>query len=170
MIQAAPAPLKIPAAFEQEHVVAVVDTREQLPLDLAPMQVVRDTLPTGDYSVRGLEQHVAIERKELGDLLSCVGVDRARFDREIQRMLTYPTRALIVEASWADIEAGGWRSKVTPSAALGSLLGWTCRGLPVVMAGNRDRAALFVRRILFIAARRRWREARAFVNGIPRGK
>ncbi len=144
--------------LKPEQVVAVIDTREQTPLDLDPLQSQPGTLTTGDYSVRGLEDHVAIERKSLGDLLSCVGKDRERFDREVVRLQAYPVRALVIEATWADIEAGQWRSKVTPQSALGSILGWMATGLPVVMAGTHARAGRYVSRLLYIAARRRWRE------------
>ncbi|NQU19650.1 MAG: hypothetical protein HQ567_00095 [Candidatus Nealsonbacteria bacterium] len=157
---------KLPAELRPEQVVAVVDTREQLPLDLDPLQVVSGTLATGDYSVRGLEHVVSIERKSLPDLLGCVGRDRERFDREAQRLLAYPVRALVIESTWPDLERGGWRSKVTPAAALGSVLGWVAMGLPVVMAGDHERAGKYVSRLLFTAARRRWRESRAFVKGI----
>lgn len=145
-------------------IVAVIDTREQLPLDLSPLQTVPGTLATGDYSVRGLEAIVAIERKSLGDMLSCIGTDRARFDREVQRLLAYPTRCLIVEASWIELEAGEWRSKITPKAAINSLLGWSAMGLPVILAGDHKRAGQYVARMLYIAVRRRWREAQALVN------
>ena len=63
-----------------EGITAVVDTREQRPLDLTPLKSVPGTLATGDYSVRGLEHVVAIERKSLDDLLGCIGRDRARFE------------------------------------------------------------------------------------------
>jgi hypothetical protein len=36
-------------------------------------------------------------------------------------------------------------------------------GLPVIMAGDHSRAGRYVSRILFVAARRRWREARALL-------
>ena len=162
----APVRSRLPADIQPEQVTAVVDTREKLPLVLTPLQTEAGTLATGDYSVRGLENVVAVERKSLGDLLSCVGQHRERFDREVQRLLAYPVRALVVEASWQDIEAGEWQSKVTPAAALGSCLGWVAAGLPVVMAGNHVRAGRYVSRLLLIAARRRWRECRALARGI----
>ena len=90
----------IPAELRPEQVCAIVDSREQHPLDLRPLRTVQGTLPTGDYSLKGLENIVAIERKSLGDLLCCVGSDRSRFDREIQRLLGYPTRAVVVEGFW----------------------------------------------------------------------
>ena len=49
-----------------ENLTAIVDLREQLPLDLSPLRTIRGTLATGDYSVQGLENIVAIERKSLG--------------------------------------------------------------------------------------------------------
>ena len=78
---------KLPEEPKVEDILAIVDTREQRPLDLSPLQVVRGTLATGDYSVVGLESVVAVERKSLDDLLGCIGTDRARFDREVQRLL-----------------------------------------------------------------------------------
>lgn len=151
----------LPADLKPEDVCAVVDTREQTPVNLDPLRTVAGSLVTGDYSVVGLEHVVAVERKSLEDLLGCVGRERERFDRECQRLLAYQCRALVVESTWAAIEMGGWRSQVTPNQALGSLLGWACMGIPVLMAGDHSRAGKFISRILFTAARRRWRELRA---------
>ncbi|HWA99003.1 MAG TPA: ERCC4 domain-containing protein [Pirellulales bacterium] len=126
--------------------------------------MIRGTLPTGDYSIRGLEQVVAIERKSEPDLLCCIGAERERFDREVQRLLAYPVRALVVESCWASMERGAWRSSVTPAAAVGSLLGWVAAGLPVLMVGDHQTAGRYVSRLLYIASRRRWREARALLS------
>jgi ERCC4-type nuclease len=142
--------------------VAVIDSREQRPLDLSPLRTRVGALATGDYSLRGLESVIAVERKGLADLLACVGQERERFHREVLRLLAYPVRALVIESTWPEIERGRWRSKINPSAALGSILNWVAMGLPVVMASDHARAGRYVSRILFIAARRRWREARGF--------
>src|SRR5262249_20917570 len=120
--------MKLPAAIEPENVTAVIDTREQHPLDLRPLKMIRAGLDTGDYSVQGLQHVIAIERKALPDLLACVGQERERFDREVQRLLAFPVRALVVEALWTDLELGNWRSKVSPQAAIGSVLGWITQG------------------------------------------
>lgn len=156
----------LPADIRPEDVTAIIDSREQLPVNLDPLRTVGGTLATGDYSVAGLEHVVAVERKSLEDLLGCVGRERERFDRECQRLLAYPCRALVVESTWAAIEMGGWRSQVRPNQALGSLLGWACMGIPVLMAGDHSRAGKFISRILFTAARRRWRELRALSQAI----
>ena len=90
-----------------ESICAIIDTREQMPLDLAPLQTTTGMLGTGDYSVVGLEKVIAVERKSLGDLLDCVGRERERFDKAVQRMMAYPVKVLVVEATWHDIERGG---------------------------------------------------------------
>ena len=153
----------IPADLKPENLIVLVDTREQEPLDLRPLTVERATLSTGDYSIRGGEGIVAIERKSLPDLLACVGRERERFDREMHRIAAYPCRALVVEATWPEIEAGDWRSEVTAAAVLGSLLGWMMAGVPVLMAGTHERAGRYVARLLLLAARRRWRENRGLL-------
>jgi hypothetical protein len=98
-------------------------------------------------------------------LLACIGRERERFDREVLRLLAYPVRALVIESTWQEIEAGGWRGDVTPQAAVGSLLGWCASGLPILMVGDHQRAGRYVSRLLYIAARRRWREARGLIEG-----
>ena len=157
---------KIPADLPDEAITALVDTREQLPLDLPWLTQQRATLPTGDYSVKGLENHIAIERKSLPDLVACCGRERQRFEREIQRLLAYPVRCLVIESDWPEIEAGGWRGKMRPRQVGASLISWQVRGLPICLAGDRDRAARLVASMLRRATIHRWRELRTFANTI----
>ena len=151
-----------------ESIVAVIDTREQLPHDLHPLKMEVNTLKTGDYSVRGLERFVAIERKNPTDFLSCVGVERDRFDACVQRMLAYPHRAIVIEMSREEVNAGNWKSKVTPSSAWGSIMAWMSRGIPVLLSGDRDQAAKDVFDLLVHAARQRWRESRELLVSAQR--
>jgi hypothetical protein len=146
-----------------EDVTAICDTREQRPLDLAPMKTLRTGLDTGDYSIAGLENVVTVERKSLPDLLQCVGNERERFEREMHRILAFPHKMLVIEATWADIRAGAWRQKVTANAVAGSLLGWMSRGIPAFFAADHDMAGGIVRHFLFLSARRRWLEASAML-------
>ncbi|MEO2049629.1 MAG: ERCC4 domain-containing protein [Pirellulales bacterium] len=157
----------LPCSPKPETITVVIDTREQLPLTLSPLKIVSETLQTGDYSIRGLESVIAIERKSISDLLRCIGTDRVRFAKEVQRLLAYPVRALVIESSWQELEAGGWRSRVMPQAVIGSLLGWSAAGLPIVMAGSHEQAGRYVSRLLYIAARRRWRESRSLLGYTP---
>lgn len=162
--------VKMKADIDPAAVTAIIDTREQLPLDLSPLRSERGTLRTGDYSVKGLENVVCLERKSLSDLLGCMGSSRERFEHELQRMLGYQTRAVIVEATWHELEAGEWQSKIKPASAIGSVLGWISGGVPFLFVGSHQRAGQYASRILYIVARRRWREARGFVNGVTEGQ
>ena len=158
--------IQLPATIKPEDVTAVIDSREQQPLDLSPLASVSATLQVGDYTIKGLEHMIAIERKSEGDLLTCCGQDRARFDQQIQRLLGYPVRAVVIQSTWPRIEAGEWKSQVQPESVLGTLLGIVERGLPVVMAGNHERAGRYVSRLLYVSARRRYRELRALLGNV----
>lgn len=154
------------ADLRPEDVVALIDTREQLPLRDLDLRTEVATLATGDYSVRGLEHLVCVERKSLDDLVACVGKQRDRFERCIARMRAYETRVIVVEASLAAIELKQYRALVEPAAVIGSIYSWVARGITVELAGDRARAAKAVSRILFCAARERWRQLQAFSGGL----
>jgi DNA excision repair protein ERCC-4 len=162
--------MKLPAKLDPSQVVCIIDSREQTPLDLSPLTTIAATLPTGDYSIRGLEHVVSIERKSLDDLVGCVGRDRERFDREVARLLAFPVRILVVESSWEAIESHEpinpqWRGKVSKEAVLGSLMGWQAKGISIHMAGSHERAGKHVARLLYHVANRRYRELRALTGG-----
>jgi len=81
----------------------VIDSREQLPLFInhppKGLVMVRDTLPVGDYSIRGWENQITIERKSIPDLLNCLGNNRERFKRELEKLKTYEFKAITVEGT-----------------------------------------------------------------------
>jgi ERCC4-type nuclease len=158
--------MKLPAAFPQEAMIVVKDPREQMPLDVSPFRFEYGTLHAGDYSVKHLEHLIAAERKGLNDLLMCTGTDRQRFENCVQRLLGYPCRGLFIESTWQEIEAGAWRSKITPAAVLGSLIGWAARGIPIFMCGDHERCGRYVARFLFTCARRQWELCRGLAAGI----
>jgi DNA excision repair protein ERCC-4 len=160
--------LRMPAEPKPEWFTIIRDNRETegTTWDMAPMQQTWGTLPTFDFAIKGAEHCGGIERKELGDLLSCMAGERERFERELTRMLAYPFRAVIVEATWQQLEHGGWRSKVSPESAIGSVLGWQAAGIPFLFPGNHEAAQKCAARMLFIVARRQWRLCRALAAGI----
>jgi ERCC4-type nuclease len=156
----------LPAELPPEAVCALVDTREQTPLCLEPLRTEPATLPEGDYSVKGSEHSIIVERKSLGDLVACCGGERERFVKEIHRLLSYSSRLLVVEASWADLERGEWRGNINPNVVMGSLLSWQSQGLPVLLAGNHAAAGKAVARFLYLAAKHRYHECRSLAAAI----
>jgi ERCC4-type nuclease len=117
--------------------VVVIDTREQAPFIFdgltgprgRPLEVHvhRAGLKTGDYSIRGLEDEIAVERKSKADLFGTVGRGRARFERELERLASMRAPALVLECDLASILRPPSRSKVSPSSVLNSLIVWSAR-------------------------------------------
>ena len=133
----------------------IIARNEQIPFVFTNMPSEPGTLVTGDYSIKGLEHLVSVERKSLDDMLRCIGTDRDRFKRELQRMRAYRFRLLVVEASAADLEAGEWRSQLQPAHVMGALAAWMGQyELPIWLAGSHDAGARLAERFLFQAARR----------------
>ena len=121
----------------------LVDTREQRPYQFGryPVEVVRGTLHTGDYSIPGQEARVAIERKSLADLIGCITTGRDRFKRELERSMDIERFIVIVEALEQAVTDHAYRGRVHPHAVLGSLRTWVERyGCRLVWAGNRRNA------------------------------
>jgi ERCC4-type nuclease len=130
--------------------VIVIDSREQRPLTFGAAQETRRVaLRSGDYSVAGLVDRVAIERKSLADLYNCVGWSRERFERELARLSALRYAALVVEGTMAEVLDGVPYSRVHPNAVLGSLLAWSVdHRLPIFFCDDRRLAALTVMKLL----------------------
>ena len=72
-----------------------IDTREQQPY--AFVGAVTKTLPTGDYSIVGLEDRVTVERKSKVDAYGSLGHGRARFRREFERLSRLDYAGVVIE-------------------------------------------------------------------------
>jgi len=132
----------------------IIDSREKTPWVFENLPSERGTLATGDYSVAKLTNLISLERKSLSDLLGCIGRDRERFKKELQRLRAYRFRMLIVEATANDLESGDWRSQLRPSHVLGTLAGWTAQfSQPIWLGGTHQQSGKFAERYLFQCAR-----------------
>lgn len=125
------------------------DTREQMPFDFSrfpDVAVVRETLPTGDYSLPGFTSgagSIALERKSLDDLVSCLmGANRERFEKELERAAnTISLFSVVVEAGMNDVWTHKYRSRMEPKAVLASLNAFFIRyKTPFLFAGTRKAA------------------------------
>lgn len=116
----------------------IIDTREELPYTFhslrgdadqgkRPLDVstVREGLRTGDYSVKGYEPLVTIERKSLADLYSTLGQERERFEEEHERMSRMEFAAVVVEASLEEVmHHPPSRSQLEPKTVYRTWLAW----------------------------------------------
>ena len=122
----------------------IVDSREQNPFtfDNQDCEVMSGSLTTGDYSLAGLEDRIAIERKSLADLVSCLtGSNRERFERELTRGRALDYFAVVIEAGFSELTAKQYRSNLNPHAAAQSIIAFQVRhGVPFLWAGSRRAA------------------------------
>jgi len=82
--------------------VIIVDTREQLPYRFSNIPSIRRKLDFADYSVKGFESMVAVERKSVSDFYgSITGDGRPRFKRMLARMNSCEFKGLVIEDSEA---------------------------------------------------------------------
>lgn len=133
----------------------VVDTREQLPWHFtgitqpAPstgepvpviVPLVTDrALASGDYSLDGFEQLIAVERKSQSDFVTSITAGRERFEREFERLAVIgsapavlgetPRGAahVVVECDWLELLNLPETSQVSPRAIVGTVAAWSQR-------------------------------------------
>jgi len=151
----------------------VIDSREQLPYEFSGMTgpagealcvptVVRG-LPSGDYSIDGMADQVAIERKSLDDLYGSVTWGRDRFEREIARLDALPGfAAVMIEATWPEIVdpasfRPGWINRSEPRSVEGTVVAWSIRYRRVHWWACGDRRGAECR--TFSLLRKFWQES-----------
>ncbi len=149
-----------------ERMQLIVDTREQ---DTAALRRrIRDTglphirqaLRYGDYSARttlddGTEVYLGstavVERKmSLDELCACFGIQRARFDREFERAAADGARIwlLVENATWENAFNGQYRSDLSATSLVGSLISWAARRKMQILFCKSETTPLLIRSIL----------------------
>jgi ERCC4-type nuclease len=132
----------------------LIDSREQAPYSFTPPRyegVTTETasLQTGDYSLAGLQDRIALERKSLDDLTGTLTKGRERFERECERGRGFEYFGLIIEAALEDVRGHRYQSQMTPQSLLQSLAAFSVRyGLHVHWCGNRAGGEYMVHSLL----------------------
>jgi ERCC4-type nuclease len=129
-----------------EDPIVITDTREQRPLAFTHLKSEPGTLYSADYSIKGLEDLFGVERKSLNDCIGSLTSGRDRFERELHRLRGYQFARLLIIGARSDIEAGNYRSKMQPKAALNSLSAFEARYVPIIFSETPTEAALLVER------------------------
>lgn len=130
-----------------DAVIILCDTREQKPLDFSPwsrkVEVVK--LKYGDYSIKGMEGEVSVERKSVHDLVNTLIHARERFARELDILKSYRDRMIIVEGTLRDIYMHRYRSKVHPNAVIGLVNHiFVTTGIPTLFSDDPEMTAWYV--------------------------
>ena len=124
----------------KNKIVAICDTREQTPLELENygIEVVRDKLDFGDYSLRypNMRNYLSIERKTLQDFVACCGKERDRFMREVQALKGFRYRAILCEFRLEELHSGRWRSQITSKSVSRTIARLMVNNIPFIMCDN----------------------------------
>ena len=142
----------------------VVDSREQAPFRFTglPVAVSVGALEAGDYSVAGFTRRIAVERKELQDLVGCLSRERGRFERELARLRGYDAAAVVVESPAVALRTGRYLGRLDAGAAWQSVLAFSMRyRIPFIFCADRADAEAVTFDLLRHYARDRWRELQA---------
>jgi ERCC4-type nuclease len=138
--------------FVEVPYTVIVDTREQAPFTFLNMPAYKQDLPsdkkdrkgillvdvkkvalkTGDYSIEGMEDEVAVERKSLEDLFNCVGNDRTRFEKQLERLSQLKRACIMVEGDWNAVIGGVKHSELTGKHILSSVIAWQQDYFPTI--------------------------------------
>jgi len=126
-------------------------------------------LPVGDYSVAGLQDRIAIERKSLEDLVGSLTHGRERFERELARARSYQFFAVVVEGSAQAILRGDYgRSQANPRAVWESIAAFNARYCPFHFLGDRRTAAAWTESVLLKFAREHIKSVESMTNAAKR--
>ena len=131
----------------------IQDTREQKPWTFDKAIAVEvGTLETGDYTLKGFEHLIRVERKgSVDEIANNLVKEFARFEKEMIRMLDYKHRHIVCEFSYSDLVRYPLSSRNRKYATKISgkfLLKRLCElqidyGVNVVFCDNPDGAALY---------------------------
>ncbi len=149
--QTAPWEIEIPEGF-----ILVIDTREQEALFLThgsgigkhikgELLTLKASLPIGDYSIRGFEIEICIERKSIPDLCGSLFGDWERFKKELDKLSRYPRKWLVIEGLESDCLKFQDFSRVHPNSLAGRLCSIEVRlGIPIYYGETRLDCERFV--------------------------
>jgi len=140
---------KIPKSF-----VVLVDDREKKAWDL-PYKIEKKRLKTGDYTVKGFEKVIAIEKKSgLVELLNDLANGyRPTFVRFLERLSKYPVKVIVVEDTLSELSISralthiSKKSRGKARLTFRSIYYWTAEiatkyGIPIVFVGKRAKIDL----------------------------
>jgi curved DNA-binding protein CbpA len=125
-----------------------VDPREYLPYDFHGFVriagTMRETLPVGGYAIAEVPELLCIKRmgvEELYTVFSNPSHNRSPFLHELEQVLAFPSRFLVIEGTLQHRKAGGRLNQYHKIGLMDFLDSLTARfGLQIIYADTRDEA------------------------------
>jgi hypothetical protein len=126
----------------------LVDIHEQLPYEFHGFVriagTIEQTLPAGDYAIAEAPELFCVERLRVEDLYTTVSNssnNRPRFLRELEGLLAFPHRFLVIEGTIQQSIAGGRLGQYHKNGLLDFLAAITAKyGIQIIHADSRDEA------------------------------
>ena len=126
----------------------LVDTHEHLPYEFQGLVriagTIRQTLPAGDYAIAEAPEIFCVERRrveEFNTIFSNPSDNRPRFLRELEPLLAFPHRFLVIEGTIQFNKAGGRLGQYHRNGMMDFLDGLTARyGIKIIYSDNREEA------------------------------
>jgi len=130
--------------------IVLIDTREKLPFQFGDdIVTVKTKLEVGDYSLKGLEHLVSIERKSLDDFINSTIHNKRRFTQNLMDLTRMEHKAIVVEASLKDVFMHRYKSKTHNQAVFGIVAAISGKWkIPVFFWENHAYAQMMVEKYL----------------------
>lgn len=110
---------------------------------------MRKRLPTGDYTLVGLEDEIAVERKTLPDLVNSIIQERENFILRCEKLSSFKKKCIVIEGSLSSLKTPYDVSRAHPNAVLGSIIAAQERwNIPIYFLDNFLLAEEFVASML----------------------
>ena len=121
----------------------VYDTREQLPYTFADLNInsLKQCLGISgaDYSIKGFEDKIRIERKSQSDFYGSIGKGRQRFEKTIKFLSTLEFAGLVIECAEEELLCPEITySNVSANSIYGTVVSFQVKYGVHVYYGNRD--------------------------------
>lgn len=121
----------------------VYDTREQLPYTFSDLGInsLKQCLGISgaDYSVKGFENKIRIERKSQSDFYGSIGKDRKRFEKTIKFLSTLEFAGLLIECTEEELLCPEITySNISANSIYGTIVSFQVKYGIHVYCGNRD--------------------------------
>lgn len=129
--------------------VVAIDTRESAPYKFKGENIIFKKLDVGDYSVKGFENEISIERKTHGDFLGSITHRHKQFMNRMNVMSGYRIKAVVIEAS-SEAVFKGWHphAKVSPQTVVANVVKLVGLGIPVQFMNSRKASEEFTLKVL----------------------
>ncbi len=126
----------------------LVDSNEHSPYDFRRLVriagTIRQTLPAGDYAIAEAPGLFCVERKPVAELYASTSAssdNRARFLRELERLLPFPNRFMMIEGRIDQTQRRGRLSEYLKNGVMDFLDAITLKyGIQVIFADSREEA------------------------------